>query len=176
MNVPNALSTLRLILVPVFAVVFFSGVPNAHLWAVGIYAAASLTDILDGYIARHCDQITRLGRVLDPLADKLMTFTVITCITVSGIIPGWALVVFVCKELAMLIGGGVMLKRTRDVMPSNRLGKASTVVFFAVCVVLVLFPGIPKHAATGLISAALALTIVALIRYAVEYSRVMKRD
>ena len=105
MSIPNVLSLIRLVLVPVFAVVFFQPWPDAHFWAAVIYLAAFLTDIADGWIARHFNQITKLGRILDPLADKLMTFTVIICITADGIIPLWAVVVFFCKELTMAIGG-----------------------------------------------------------------------
>ena len=105
MSIPNLLSLLRLVLVPVFAVVFFQPAPDAHRWAVLIYLTAFLTDVADGWIARHFNQITKLGRILDPLADKLMTFTVIICITADGIIPLWAVVVFFLKELTMAIGG-----------------------------------------------------------------------
>ena len=98
MSIPNLLSLLRLVLVPVFAVVFFQPAPDAHRWAVLIYLTAFLTDVADGWIARHFNQITKLGRILDPLADKLMTFTVIICITADGIIPLWAVVVFFLKR------------------------------------------------------------------------------
>ena len=108
MSIPNLLSLLRLVLVPVFAVVFFQPAPDAHRWAVLIYLTAFLTDVADGWIARHFNQITKLGRILDPLADKLMTFTVIICITADGIIPLWAVVVFFLKELTMAIGGYLM--------------------------------------------------------------------
>ena len=104
MTIPNLLSLFRLLLVPVFPLVFFQSWPNARQWAVLIYLVAFLTDIADGWIARHFNQITPLGRVLDPLADKLMTFMVILCITIEGIIPLWTVAVFFCKELAMAIG------------------------------------------------------------------------
>ncbi len=173
MNVPNALSLVRLALVPVFCRVFFLPRPNAHLWAALVYALAFFTDIADGYIARKFDQITRLGRVLDPLADKLMTLAVIACITIDGIIPAWAVVVFFCKELAMGLGGLVMYRRVKDVRPSNWLGKASTGVFFVVLAALVLFP-VPRPWATGLITFALAFTIVALIRYALDFQKLFR--
>ena len=70
MSIPNLLSLLRLVLVPVFAVVFFQPAPDAHRWAVLIYLTAFLTDVADGWIARHFNQITKLGRILDPLEDK----------------------------------------------------------------------------------------------------------
>ena len=171
MSIPNLLSLLRLVLVPVFAVVFFRPIPNAHRWAVLIYLIAFLTDIADGWIARHFNQITKLGRILDPLADKLMTFTVIICITADGIIPLWAVIVFFCKELTMAIGGYLMYQKVGDVISSNWLGKTSTGVFFVVCAVLVLFPAIPRVWAMGLITFALALTLAALVSYIVQYWR-----
>lgn len=173
MNVPNLLSLMRLGLIPVFAWVFFSPFPSARYWAAGIYALAFLTDILDGYIARRFHMVTPLGRVLDPLADKLMTFTVILCVCIAGIIPVWAVVIFFCKELILGVGGLILFHNTRDVIPANWLGKASTGVFFLVLGALVLFPDIPQSAAVALISAALALAVVALLRYAQLYRQVM---
>lgn len=169
MNIPNLLSLFRLVLVPVFAVVFFRPWPNANLIAVVIYAVAFLTDIADGYIARRFNMVTRLGRILDPLADKLMTFTVIVCITVAELIPLWAVVVFFVKEAAMGIGAVSMLGKMDDVIPANWLGKISTGVFFVVCVALVLFPGIPKPWPTVMISAALILTVAAFFNYLWQY-------
>lgn len=173
MNVPNTLSLLRLAMVPVFAAVFFQPFPEAHYWAVAVYALAFLTDIADGWIARHFNQITRLGRILDPLADKLMTFTVIICITAAEIIPVWAVVVFFVKEAAMGIGAMTMLHQIDDVMPANYLGKASTFVFFVVCAALVLFPAIPRAWATLMIAAALALAIAAFFYYLWIYLSVL---
>lgn len=175
MNIPNLLSLFRLVLVPVFAVTFFQDGPNARYMAAGIYALAFFTDILDGWIARRFNMVTRLGRILDPLADKLMTFTVIVCITVSGIIPLWAVIVFFLKEGTMAIGAMCMLGKTGDVIPSNWLGKVSTGVFFLVCAALVLFPGIPRPWATAMISAALALAIAALAYYIWQYAAVVGR-
>ena len=175
MSIPNLLSLLRLVLVPVFAVVFFQPAPDAHRWAVLIYLTAFLTDVADGWIARHFNQITKLGRILDPLADKLMTFTVILCITAAGIIPLWAVVVFFLKEAAMGVGALSMYHKTEDVIPSNWLGKVSTGVFFVVCALLVLFPGIPSPWATGLITLALALTILAFVSYLLQYLSITGR-
>ena len=174
MTVPNALSLFRLILVPVFSVVFFGSGPNAHRDAALIYLVAFLTDVADGWIARHFNQISKLGRILDPAADKLMTFTVIICIAVDGVIPLWAVVVFFCKELTMAIGGCIMYRKLGDVISANWLGKLSTGVFFVVCGALVLFPQIPRSWSTGLIAGALALTLAALAGYIVQFSRALR--
>lgn len=160
-------------LVPVFAVVFFLPDDGARHWAAGIYVLAFVTDVADGYIARRFNQITKLGRVLDPLADKLMTFTVIISITAARIIPIWAVLVFAAKEAAMAVGGLSMLHKTGDVIAANWLGKLSTFVFFVVCAALVLFPAIPRAWATVMISAALALAIAALLVYIWKYLKTM---
>ena len=175
MNIPNLLSLFRLVLVPVFAVVFFQPLPYARPLAVGIYALAFLTDVADGYIARRFNMVTRLGRILDPLADKLMTFTVIVCITAAGIIPLWAVVIFFCKEVCMGLGAMSMLGKTDDVIPSNWLGKVSTFVFFVVCAALVLFPAIPKFWATVMIYVALALTVAAFLNYLRQYLTMVRK-
>ena len=169
MTVPNILSLFRLFLVPVFAVVFFRPIPDAHTWAALIYLVAFVTDIADGWIARHFNQISKLGRILDPAADKWMTFTVIICITVDGIIPLWAVIVFFCKELTMAIGGTIMYHKIHDMIPSNWLGKLSTGVFFLVCVALVLFDDMPRTWSAGLMAGALALTLAALVGYIIQF-------
>ncbi len=165
LNLPNALSLFRLFLVPCFAAAFFSQFSGARFWAAGIYGLAFVTDVADGYIARSSGQVTKLGRILDPMADKLMTFTVILSIALTGAIPLWAAVIFFLKEISMGVGGVLMLKYLGDVTPANLLGKISTGAFFVVCALLILFPQIPAPWATGLISAALVLTLMAFFNY-----------
>lgn len=174
MNLPNLLSLFRLILVPVFPLVFFSTIPGARYWAALVYAVAFVTDLLDGYLARRFDQVTRLGRVLDPLADKLMTGAVVISIAAAGIIPWWCVAVLVVKEVSMGLGAAFMYRRTDDVIPANYLGKASTGFFFIVCALLVLFPAIPAQVATVLITLALGLTVAALLVYMVRFLQLVK--
>ena len=176
MNLPNILTSIRLCLIPVFTTVFFLPIPAAHPLAAAIYAAAFFTDIADGYIARKYDLITTLGKVLDPLADKLFTFTVIICVTIDGVISLWAVVVFFCKEALMALGGLVFYRRERDMISSNWWGKLSTGVFFIVLMLLMLFPAIPSVWATAMISFALALTLAALCNYAWCFLRITKLD
>ncbi|MEG1858508.1 MAG: CDP-diacylglycerol--glycerol-3-phosphate 3-phosphatidyltransferase [Pseudoflavonifractor sp.] len=175
MNIPNLLSLFRLVLVPAFVAVFFGGTPNARYWSAGIYALAFLTDIADGWIARHFNQVTKLGRILDPLADKLMAFTVLICIEIAGIIPLWPVIIFLAKELCMGIGALVLYHTVDDVIPANIWGKVSTGFFFISCGALVLFPQIPSLWANRLMLVAMGLTLYALLNYAVIYVK-MKRQ
>jgi len=175
-SIPNILSLIRLALVPAFIAVFFADFPKAHVYAGSIFILASLTDALDGFIARKYGMITRLGRVLDPLADKLMTAAAIVCITIAGILPVWIFIVFAIKEVLMGIGALVMFKKIDDVLPSNYLGKTASVVFFVFCLILMLFD-IPQPYATAMLSAALVFAILAFIRYAIRfYDTIIKRQ
>lgn len=175
MNLPNALSLLRLVMVPAFVGVFFSDVPHAHRWAGVIFLAAAITDMLDGKIARKYNKITRLGRVLDPLADKLMTAAALVCIVVADIIPLWIFIVYAVKEFSMMIGSIVLYRHIDDVPPSNYLGKTSTVVFFASCLAMMMFE-IPKTAATVVMSCALALTLAAFVVYGMKMLRLIRES
>ena len=173
--VPNIISIFRICLVPLFALIYFTDASDLKIYAVLIYAMASFSDFLDGFLARRFKASSNLGKVLDPLGDKLMTVTVMVCITIDGIIPLWAVLVTGIKEILMAAGGFVMHKVAKvDIPPSNLLGKTSTVVFFLVCVTLMLFRSIPAGAVIALISFAIALTVFALAVYLNTYISVMK--
>lgn len=176
-NVPNILSSIRICLVPVFVVSYFSeSSTSMKIYAAIVYAIASFTDFLDGYIARKYNIMSNLGKILDPLGDKLMTLAVLTCITIDHVIPVWAVLAAVCKEMLMLIGGAIIRKKEGgEIPPSNIIGKTSTVVFFVVCVTLMLFH-IPDNIATLMISIAIVLMLAALVSYLNTFIRVMKRN
>jgi len=139
MNLPNLLSLIRLAMVPGFAVVYLSDMRRAGLIAGIIFIAAAATDVVDGYLARKWNQVTKLGRVLDPLADKLLQATALACLTVKKVVPVPVCVIFVVKELLMLIGGTLMVKKTDDVMGANRFGKGASFLISAILVFSILF-------------------------------------
>lgn len=174
LNTPNMLSVIRLCLVPVFVIVYFSNGAHAGAWAVGVYILATFTDYLDGHLARKYNLITNLGKVLDPLGDKMLTFAVLACITIDGLIPGWVVAVFVIKELLMGLGGLLIHRRAKvEIPPSNYIGKTATVMFFVICAVLILFDGIPHTAAVIMISAALAVSMAAFVSYLCKFREIM---
>lgn len=129
-NVPNVLTMIRLALIPVFAVLHASG--RGRL-ALLVFCVASLTDWLDGYLARKHHQITDFGKLMDPLADKLMVCTALVMQGLAGVFPWWAILVVMTKEIVMIIGGMYMLSR-RIVVYANLLGKAAQVSFIAALV------------------------------------------
>jgi len=173
--VPNIISVFRIILVPVFIAVYFSDSSDRKLYAVLIYVLAAFSDFLDGFIARRYKASSNTGKLLDPLGDKLMTISVMVCITIDGLIPVWAVTVAGIKEILMGVGGLVLHNKARaELLPSNLIGKTSTVVFFLVCVTLMLFRNIPSVAAIALISVAIGLTFVALVSYLSKFIAIMR--
>lgn len=94
----NILTSLRLLLVPVFPAVYFASHPKSHFIAMCVFLVAGFTDFLDGYIARRYQMVTALGTVLDPLADKLMLLTVLITLNISGTLPLWVVVLIVVKD------------------------------------------------------------------------------
>ncbi len=125
-NVPNVLTLFRLALVPVFVLVFFVTEGN-HIPALVVFIIASLTDMLDGFIARKYNLITPYGVVLDPLADKLLKSATLICFAIVDIIPVWLTATLITIDVAMIITG-VCLYKQKITIPSNFLGKLGTLV------------------------------------------------
>lgn len=125
LNVPNILTIFRIVLIPVFVYLFLN---DLEMWALCVYCLASLTDIADGYIARKYHMITDFGKLVDPLADKLMVIALMVTMVIRGIIPVAILVILSVKEGIMMLGGLYMLKKG-IVVYSQIIGKvAQTVV------------------------------------------------
>ena len=125
-HIPNILTCLRLLLVPVFILVFFAVSPLA---ALPISWLAGLTDVLDGTLARRNGWITRLGKILDPIADKLMQGALLFSLVVGGLLPWPFAVPFVAKELAQALLGFLMLRRRQFVVVSRWFGKVALTLF-----------------------------------------------
>ena len=173
MNVPNLLSLIRLLLVPVFVAVFFSGDSNAGYFAAAIFLIAFMTDVAGGYIARKYNMVTKLGRILDPLADKLMKAAAVVCLTIRGDIPLWIILVLLAKEAVILSGGAVMLKKLRDVPASNWLGKCAEGYICALTFLLIMVR-VPPQVSLALWCIALFIELLALVVYGVRAFRILR--
>lgn len=139
--IPNMITLLRLFMVPIFAVMFFSDVKNHYIYALMIFLLAGITDLLDGYLARKYDVVSVIGIVLDPLADKLMLLTALICLFVTAILPPWILAVMVISEgLLILAGIYLYFHKTEKVIPANKFGKMATILFTLAVVLLILLP------------------------------------
>ncbi len=141
-TIPNLLSVIRILLIPVFAYLFYN---DEKIWAVVILALSGLSDTFDGQIARKFNQISALGKVLDPVADKLTQITIAVMLfidfkTASNPIInalGWVFLVFLIKEAIMIIGGLIMLLLNIRPGAAEFWGKAATVVFYVGMVIII---------------------------------------
>ena len=181
LTVPNLLSLIRILLIPVFGVLFYQG----HIgWAVIVLVISGLTDFFDGKIARRFNQISELGKMLDPVADKLTQITIAIVIFLEfnkSTNPTmqwfkWVFLFFLFKELLMVIIGAIMLACGLRPVAAEIYGKVATFVFYAVMVLVIAFgPEIgalrtlfvlPDWLMIALVFLAAVLTFVALLSYA----------
>ena len=134
-TVPNVLSFLRLGLVPVFLVLIVRG---DDALALLVLVISSITDYLDGLIARRFGQITRLGQLLDPLADRLFIFAALIGLAARGILPWWLLAVIVGRDVMLLVIGVVLANHGYGPLPVHHLGKVATFcLFYALPVIMI---------------------------------------
>ena len=166
MNVPNILTIFRLLLIPVFVIVFFSSLTHNFIFAILIFLIAGATDFLDGYIARKYKLVTDWGTILDPFADKLMLFAVLSCLVISSYIPLWVLLVVLAKDLFMIIMGTILYTKG-TIIPSNIFGKVSTIFFY----LSILIFSFDESIGLYLIYISVASAILALSNYFVVYSK-----
>lgn len=173
LNVPNALTVLRIVLIAPFLYFFLTG---DMVWALVTMSLSGLSDALDGFIARRYNQITPLGKLLDPLADKLTQTTIALCISlyVPVLIPVFA--IFVVKEFLMLIGACILLKKKKRPGAARWYGKAATILFYvsiaSVLIVHVFFRG---NVVLGAISMVLLAVTVGFMIYAfIEYYKIFR--
>lgn len=101
MNTANKLTMLRVILIPVYLVVWYLNFAGNNFVALAIFIIASVTDFIDGYVARHYNQVTNFGKFMDPLADKVLVLTAMICFCAMGRFPAWTLVIVMAREFAV---------------------------------------------------------------------------
>ncbi len=135
-NIPNILSVIRICLVFVFVALFFT---DHVIAALIIFLIAGATDIIDGYLARKYNWITNLGKILDPVADKLMQCTVLVCLYIGKYIPLWFVIPFFLKELCTLLMGFIVIKRRSVTVVSKWYGKFTVCLFYATIALSILF-------------------------------------
>lgn len=164
MNLPNILTLFRIFLIPIFVLVFFSSITHSLLISVIIFLLAGLSDVLDGYIARKNNLVTKWGMVADPLADKLMLLTTLTCLTIKSLVPFLIVGMVAAKEIFMIISG-MLLYKNDTVIPSNIFGKLTTILFY-LSISTIYFN---KEIGVYFLYIAFISTIVALINYLVIY-------
>lgn len=135
-NIPNALSVVRIALIPAFMALYLL---RLDVWAFAVLLVSGLTDFVDGFVARRFNMITDCGKLLDPLSDKLTQVAVVVCLTTryTELLP--LTVLCFVKELSQGIGGVLLLRKNVQAQGARWFGKASTVLFYATMLVIVLW-------------------------------------
>ncbi len=168
MNLSISLTLLRIFFVPLLVVLLLTEGVNMDLWAVAVFLLAAVTDLLDGYFARKRGQITRLGILLDPIADKLLTCSAFISLVELHRIPAWMVVIVVGREFAVS-GLRAIASAQGFVMQASELGKTKMVFQVVAITVIVLEPRFP--AMHGLALVLLWLVVISALASAAQYFR-----
>lgn len=169
-TIPNMLSLFRLLLIPVYIVIYLNAQSDIDFYiAGGILAVSCLTDMIDGQIARHFNMISTIGKILDPLADKVTQFSLIVCLAIKHPVLIPLTVLFFIKEVFQLVAGLLTLRKGQMLAGALITGKISTAVLFVSLIVLVMFPKIDPVAVNIIMVVDGILLLISFLHYAITY-------
>ena len=177
MNLPNKLTMLRVILIPFFvAFMLLSGAEYSYKWiALGIFITASLTDLLDGKIAREYNLVTNFGKLMDPLADKMLVSAALICLTAMGRLEAWIVIVIISREF-IISGLRQIAADNGIVIAASYWGKYKTTFQMVMICLLIADIGALVIITRVITWIAVALTIVSLGDYMVKNRQVFMED
>ncbi|NLW74165.1 MAG: hypothetical protein GX057_04625 [Clostridiales bacterium] len=178
-NIPNYLCVFRILLIFVFLFFMFFDFPRYRYAAAGTYLAACATDILDGWLARRFGWVSRIGKILDPLADKLFHMTVLISFAIKQLLPPWLVIPFIAKELLQLTLAYLMIKKRNVVVRSSWYGKiASGALCLAGLFALIMADNIEKYRLTlnTIYTTVLILMLLVIVLYVAKYKNVKSEE
>lgn len=169
-TIPNVLSLFRLILIPVYIVIYLRAKETTdYFLAAAILAVSCLTDLIDGKIARHFNMISTIGKILDPLADKATQFSLIMCLAMKYQILWYMVVLFVIKEGFQLIAGGLNLRKGMMLKGALLSGKICTTVLFISLIIMVLIPNLSPTVVVFIAIIDIIFMIISFADYVMAY-------
>ena len=169
-TIPNILSLFRLLLIPVYAGLYLNATEKYQFVLAGtILTISCLTDMIDGKIARKYNMITTLGKILDPLADKLTQFALTICLSMKYPVLYPVLSLFVIKELFQLVLGIVFLRRGKMLPGALMAGKVCTTVLFVSLILLVFMPDMSHGTVTLIAAVDTIFLMISFVSYALAY-------
>lgn len=172
MNLPNKLTLLRIIAVPVFIICYYQ---NWNWIALIVFVLASITDTLDGRIARKYNLITNFGKIMDPLADKILVYAAFSVMVGSGVIPSWTLIIILFREF-LVAGVRTVAASTGKVIAADKAGKIKTILqMFAVpCLIIRTAHPVLYYCAYILFYASMVMTVISGANYIIKNTEVFK--
>ncbi len=171
LTIPNLLSAFRICLLPVM--IWLYCVEKNYVWTMYILFLSGMTDLADGYIARKFHMISDVGKVLDPVADKLTQVTMLVCLTIRFPLMAVPLFLMAVKELFMGVAGLLVIRKTGRVFGARWHGKAATCLLYLMVLVHVAWIDIPPAASGAFIAACVFMMAVSLIFYGVDHLKVL---
>jgi len=174
-KIPNLLCYVRIILVPVFCFIFFGADTQGDYYlAAGVVLISGFTDFLDGQIARRCNMITDVGKLLDPFADKLMQLAMLICLTIKIRSMYLLIIYLVVKEVSMCITAIVIYKKCKKRLNGAKwYGKVCTAVLYAVMLTLIAFPGLNNNIQEYLLIICASALTLAFVMYIKIYKKML---
>ena len=174
LNLPNFLTVLRILLVPVLVVALLAGTGGqaSDVLAAVVFAVASFTDAIDGWIARSREQITTFGKLMDPVADKLLVIAALLSLVSLGRLDAWVAMVIIAREFAVTVAR-LQARSEGVVIAANWWGKAKTLVQMLTIFLLILFDPAPTWV-TALVYAMVAVTVISGIDYFFGMRRLLR--
>ena len=169
LTIPNLLSLVRLALIPL--IVWLYVFKQEYIWAVVVIFLSCVTDVVDGFVARHFNMVSDFGKILDPVADKLTQAALIFCLIVKYYLMIPLIILFAVKEVVMILMGLWTMKKKDSVNSAKWYGKVNTVILYSVMMVLILFPMMSMTLANALIIVCGISMLISLILYASFYIR-----
>ena len=176
MNLPNKLTIFRVILIPFFVVLLLFDITAYDKWiALAIFIVASLTDFLDGHIARKYNLVTNFGKFMDPLADKLLVCSAMICLVELSRIPAWVVIIIIAREF-IISGFRLVASDNGVVIAASYWGKFKTV--FQIVMICLMIADLPSLALVTQIVmwVAVVLTVVSLVDYLLKNKDVMREN
>ena len=189
-TIPNWMCFVRIALIPVFSVLFVKGI---YLWAFIAMIVAALTDVFDGKIARKYNMVSNLGKILDPIADKLSQMAIVIILIVKfwsndGIVK-YIFFLFIIKELLMICGGAILMAKGMRPTAAEVWGKAATVVFYVFMITIIAIGSadgplvgvwfikqLPQTVTTVMVIIAAVMAFISLFGYAPGFIKQMKEN
>ena len=169
-TIPNLLSLFRLILIPVYVAIYLNAEETSDYYlAAGILAVSCLTDLIDGKVARHFNMISNLGKLLDPVADKLTQFALIMCLTAKYPVLWFLVGLFVIKESFQLIAGGIRYRKGSMLKGALLSGKICTTILFLSLIVMVMLPNLNVSVVNIIVVVDALFMLIAFVDYILAY-------
>lgn len=173
-TIPNILSFFRICLIPV--IVWLYCIDHGYAWAGYVLILSGITDIVDGYIARHFHMVSNFGKILDPIADKLTQVVMLICLALRFPLMIVPFVLMVVKEMYMSVSGILIIKRTKIVCGAEWHGKVATCFLYGMMVLHMFWYEITPAVSTACIMACAAMIGISFVLYGIRNMKQLRKD